>query len=424
MKKAVVVLALFVLFCICGCNGKEGTFESPTTKPTLEGAETTGATQNAKNIEMVSTASIYTNGQGFAKEGITYVQDSIVQHIDFATGEKFPLCSRLNCSHRMLTAEEIESGTEPCMAYVEGAYQAVVYQEKLYVFAATEENGIRIFVSDMDGANRRILEELAEVTWTTGFSTQFYEDKLLLLADRIEFTFRENGERDMEKITCLYCIDCESGESKKVAKEWNGYATFVGIHEEYACVSIDGTDETLYEEWTSEEIEENPNLFWDYNQDELWLCRYEDGSAEELCPGAFYGWNRLHCADKNGGIVERMYEDGSYELCYMEFATGTKTVLPLPNAMVIAMDGNGILLSQKEKQGDTTVNAMYRFFPEDGRVESLNIDKSIMAIGIMGGNVYCMGTGGRNRVFSLMDLFAGKSEPLYEMENYIYAIMR
>lgn len=407
MKKRLLFLFV-VVFCCAGCGKNEEMVDSIT------------ETKNETNVEAV----IYSNGQGFSKEGITYVEDSIIQYIDFASGECFPLCSRLNCPHRRLTAEEIENGLEPCMAYLEGVYQAVVYQEKLYAFATKDGGGIYIYASDMDGANRKVLAQLPEASIHNGIGAQFYEDKLVLLTMCFSDVRGEEPILSADMVTGLFCVELDSGKVTECLQEWSGTTKLLYVDAEGALVSVEYIKEEVYERWTEEERLATPNLVRDYKYTTLWSVSFADGSATELEKGKLDGWNVLKGANREGALVVRVKENMENELYYLSFTTGKETPLPLSDVMVLDMKKEGALLVQSVKQEGKMVNQVYEFTiaQQEAKLLSTNLEKR--PVQLMGGNVYCEGDGGNHIVVSLEDFLAGNTKVLYEMETSIYAIIR
>lgn len=397
MKRGAVA-ALLLVCCLAGCESKKETVAS------------------------VESAVIYTRGQAFTKEGLTFLQDAIIQYTDFATGETMPLCSRLNCPHRTLTAEEKENGAEPCMAYVEDAYQAILYREKLYVFAM-ENNGICIYVSDADGTNRKLLAELSNVLYTGGFATEFYGSRLVMMTKKNEISTQEGGGIDIEAHARLYGIDCETGKVSACTKEWSGNAAIHCIDEDSVYVYHTYIDDAVYERYTAEELNNNPLLLKDYNRGELWKCSLKDGTASELWQGKFGAHRTLLAVNKGGAVISISEEDGAEETVYLSFSTGEETTMLSDSSRVLSMDEDGVLLTMTENQEDTTIGVLYRFNYKDGTLEKVETDASLLPVRMLGGNLYCMKEDGKTRVMSLEDVLSGGSKELYTLERVIYQPM-
>ena len=390
--KRIVFIMIFAICCLTGCKtGQERVAEA-------------------------DSAVIYTRGQGFSKEGITFVQNEIVQYTDFATGVTMPLCSRLNCSHRTLTLDEEENGVEPCMAYVKDAYQAVLYREKLYVFTENR-GGICIYVSDADGANRKLLTEIPNIGWTGGFSTEFYEDWIVMVANRSEKSEGEDGGITVENYTGIYCINCVTGKATVCEKEWDDNITLKGVNDTFVCVYYKHIDDAIYEKYTREELDNDSSLYDEYKKEELWQCNLKDGSATELYDGIFGS----HCypvdTHKGGVIIHRVLEDGTDEYVYRSFSDGEEVNIPMDSFLVLLMEENYALLSVTygaENEG------IYRFSYEDGTLEKVETDSSLIPSRMLGGNLYCIKEDLKSRAVSLEVFLSGGSEELYVMERTIY----
>ena len=393
--KRIVFIMIFAICCLTGCKNEQ------------------------ERVAEADSAVIYTRGQGFSKEGITFVQNEIVQYTDFATGVTMPLCSRLNCSHRKLTTAEAENGTEPCMAYVKDAYQAVLYRERLYVF--TDNNvGLGIYVSDADGANRRLLTEIKNVRWIGGFSTEFYKDRLVIVGNRSERLEGEDGEMTVENYTGIYSIDCTTGQTTVCEKEWNDRVTIRSIDDTSVYVYYNYIDEAIYETYTAEELNNNVSLYADYQTVELWQCNLENGSATELYAGDF-GSNcyPIH-THKDGVIIHTALEDGASKNVYRSFSDGEEVVIPADSFLVLLMEKSYALLSMADSDGN---DGIYRFIYKDGTLEKLETDSSFVPSRVLGGNIY--GRKDDKTCVMALDVFlSGGSEELYVMERLIYDTIR
>jgi len=379
----------------------------------------TGCKKEQEMAVQADSAVIYTRGQGFSKEGITFVKNGIVQYTDFSTGVTMPLCSRLNCSHRKLTLDEAENGAEPCMAYVKDAYQAVLYREKLYVF--TENGGgIGIYVSGADGANRKLLAELPNVRWTGAFSTEFYKDRLVMVGNRMERSEGENGEMEVETCTGIYSIDCETGKTMVCEKEWDDTVTLKGVNDTSVCVYYKHIDDEIYEKYTAEELDNDISLYDEYQTVELWQCNLEDGSAKELYPGTF----SRHCyptdVHKDGVIISTFREDGTEENVYRSFSTGEEVTIPFDSFRVLLMEEEYALLTTMEGPEGEKIEVVYRYFYKKGSLEKVETDPSLTPSRIMGGNLYGWRDDDKMRVVSLDAFLSGESDELYAMERLIY----
>lgn len=407
MKKELLFL-LVVAVCFAGC------------KKNREMSELMSETKKETNVEAV----IYSNGQGFSQEGITYIQDSIIWYIDFASGERFPLCSRLNCPHRRLTAGEIENGVEPCMAYLKEVYQAVVYQEKLYAFATKGGSGIYIYVSDMDGTNRKLLAQFSGASLHNGIGARFYEDKLALLTMCFSTVQGEETTMSADMTTGLLCVELDSGKVTECQQEWSGTTKLLYMDAEGVLVSVDSIEEEVYEQWTEEERLADPDLVRDYKHTTLWSISFADGSATELEGVKLDGWNVLKGADREGALVVRVNVDKENELYYVAFATGKETLLPLSDVNVLKMEKERALLVQMVKQEGKNTYQVYEFTAAAQEVELFSANLEKRPVQLIGGNVYCEGENGNHVVVLQEDFFAGSTKILYEMENSIYAILR
>lgn len=381
----------------------------------------TGCKAEQEKTEPVDSAVIYTRGQGFSKEGITFLEKGIVQYTDFSTGETMPLCSRLNCSHRILTGGETENGGEPCMAYVRDAYQAILYREKLYVFTV-ESSGICIYISDADGANRKLLAELSGAVFSGGFTTEFYGNRLALMTLHNKISTQEGEEIDVETYYRLYCIDCETGQVTACSKEWNSNATIKCVDDTSVYVYHTYTDDAVYEKYTSEELYNNPLLSSDYKKGELWLCSPEDGSANELYPGKFGEDRSLIGVNKAGAVIGISEEAGTGKTVYLSFVTGEEIEMLSSFGRVLFMNEDYALLSATEGKEGEKIEAIYRFFYEKGSLEKVDMDTSLTPSRMLGGNLYCMKDDGQTRVMSLDEFLSGGSEELYLMDRIIYEI--
>lgn len=376
----------------------------------------TGCKKEPEMAVQADSAVIYTRGQGFSKEGITFVEKGIVQFTDFSTGVTMPLCSRLNCSHQPLTIDEAENAVEPCMAYVKDAYQAVLYREKLYVFTGNRE-GICIYVSEADGANRKLLAELPNISRTSGFSTEFYNNRLVMVANRIERSEGENGEIEVETYTGIYSVDCETGKTTVCEKEWDDEITLKGVDDTSVCVYYGHLDEAIYERYTREELDNDISLYDEYQIMELWKCNLEDGSATELYPGTFGSYCYPMDTHKDGVIIHISGEDGISEYIYRSFSDGKEEVIPTDSFLVLLMEEDYALLSVTYGAED---EGIYRYFYKDGTLEKVETDPSFIPSRMLGGNLYCIKDDLMSRVVSLDAFLSGESEELYVMERTIY----
>lgn len=393
--KRIVFMIILAIGCLAGCKGKEET------------------------AVQVDSAVIYTRGQGFSKEGITFVEDEIIQYTDFSTGATMPLCSRLNCSHRVLTMDETENGAEPCMAYVKDAYQAVLYRERLYVF--TENGGgLGIYVSEADGTNRKLLAELPNISWTGGFNTEFYKDRLVLVANRSEKSEGENGEIEITTYTGIYSIDCETGKMTVCEKEWDDRVALECVDDTSVYVYYNHIDEEIYETYTKEELENDSSLYDEYHKVELWQCNLEDGSAIELCAGTFGSYCYPIAVHKDGVIIYTVLEDGTEEYSYRPFSGGTEVTMPFDSLRVLLMEEDYALITRMEGQEGEEVEVIYRCFYKDGTVERVETDASLTPSRMLGGNLYCIKEDLKSSAVSLDVFLSGGSEELYVMERTIY----
>lgn len=390
--KRIVWIVVLALCCFVGCKGKQ------------------------EKAEPVDAAVIYTRGQGFSKEGITFLKKGIVQYTDFATGETMPLCSRLNCPHRKLTESETENGAEPCMAYVKDAYQAVLYREKLYVFTI-EKGGICIYISDADGANRKLLAELSGAMFRGGFSTEFYGNSLAMMTSQSEISSEEDGEIEVESYYKLYCIDCVTGQVTECTKEWDNSATIYGMDDTSVYVYYDYTDEAVYERYTMEELSEDPLLAIEYKRGELWKCSLEDGSADELLPGEFRAHRSLLDVNKNGAVIGDS-QDGTEKTVYYSFERGEEVAVLADSCRVLWMEDDSVVLSATDEHTDSKV--IYRFDCEEGSLKKIETDPALLPSRMMGGNLYFSEAVDRTRVMSLDEFLSGGSEALYFMDKIIY----
>ena len=397
--KRIVFIMIFAICCLAGCKAGQ------------------------ERVAEADSAVIYTRGQGFSKEGITFVQNEIVQYTNFSTGETMPLCSRLNCSHRALTMTEEENGAEPCMAYVKNAYQAVLYREKLYVFTE-EKGGICIYVSEADGANRELLTEISNVRWSGAFSTEFYGDWLVMVANRLEQLEGENGEITMETYAKLYCIDCETGEMTVSKKEWNDSIGVLEVDETSVYVCYDHIDDALYEKYTKAELKNDPSLYDEYQIVELWKCNLEDGNVTEICAGKFGGNCYPIAVNKDGVIYGISEDDGKASKFYMSFSTDEEVVMPFDSLRVFFMTEDYALLSTMEGPTGEAIEVIYQYFYKDGTLERVETDPSLTPNRIMCGNLYCSKGDYKTRVVPLDVFLSGGSEELYVMERLIYDTIR
>ena len=394
--KRIVYILIFAICCMTGCK-----------------------TEPEKAVQ-ADSAVIYTRGQGFSKEGITFVENGIVQYTDFATGVTMPLCSRLNCAHRTLTLDESENGAEPCMAYVKDAYQAVLYREKLYVFTENS-GGICIYVSDADGANRKLLAELPNISWTGGFSTEFYGNRLVMVANRSERSEAEDGEITVETYTGIYSINCVTGKTTVCEKEWDTHVALECVDDTSVYVYYNNIDDEIYEKYTREELDNDLSLYDEYKKVELWKCDMEDGSATELYAGTFGRKCYPMGMHKDGVIIHISQEDGTDEYVYRSFSDGEEVVIPTDSFLVLLMEETYALLSVTYGAED---EGIYRFTYEDGILEKVETDSSLIPSRMLGGNLYCIKDDLKSRAVSLDVFLSGGSGELYVMERTIYDTIR
>lgn len=398
MKRIMIVLLLAVC-CLAGCKAEP-----------------------KKQAEEEDSAAIFTRGQAFAKEGITFVKDSIVQYADFATGETRPLCSRLDCPHRIRTFDEIENGAEQCVAYVENAFQAALYREKMYVFTDTG-NKLRIYVLNLDGSNKRCLTEIVGAQFTGGFSTEFYGNHLVLLTSGRNVSKKEDDSVEIVTIYRLYMIDCENGATVACEQEWKQHPTIAGVDESAVYLYHTYVDDAIYEKYTSAEIYANPELQEEYKHYELWKCAMGEEKAEELEHGRFNAAANLSTARKNGAVI-RKNEDGTEKMVYLSLQSGEETEMISASCRVLCMDEERVLLTATETVEDRTVNVIYSFSIKDGNVKKEEIAPEVIPVRMLGGNLYCLKEGGKNCVMSLEDVLAGKNEVIYQMEYVLYDTIR
>lgn len=396
MKKWSVLILIFLCFCGCGKKAEQTTEE---------------------------TAVIYTRGQGFSREGITFLQDSMVQFTDFASGETRPLCSRLNCPHRILTAEEVDNGIEPCMAYVENAYEAVVYQGKLYVFSE-KKGGIRIWVSDADGANRRVLTDLAGISVSGSFSTHFIGNTLVTIGAEMSAEKTEDGQVEVNMLRRLYCIDCERGEVIKTDHLWEHPIQFCGMDRDMAYVYEDYLLPEVYEQYTMEELDQNPDLYRAYKRYELWQCSLADGITRQLLEGKLGADCTVSQVNKEGAVLSLHKQNEEEKYTYYVFTTGEEKEIPVPkDARVLQMESKSILFTRVEEKEAGLENTIYRYSCADGKTEKIAIASSLIPIRMLGGMLYCR-YGDKTAVVSLGEVLKGNSEVLYQMDRTIYDTVR
>lgn len=389
---------VFVLFCFCGCGKK--------------GEQTTE-----------ETAVIYTRGQGFAKEGITFLQDSIVQFADFMTGETRPLCSRLNCPHRILTEEEFDNGAEPCMAYVENAYEAVVYREKLYVFSG-KKDGVCIWVSNVDGANRKVLTEFEGVNAAGDFSTVFSGNTLVMIGVERSASKSEDGAMELKSLRHLYRVDCESGDVLKTDHSWEHTVQFCGMDGDMAYVYEEYIMPEVYELYTEEELDKNPDLYRPYKKCELWQCSLKDGTATQLLTGKLGADYSVMKVNKEGVVLGGHKQNEEEKHIYYSFANGDEREIPLPqDARVLQMESKSILFTGIEQKENGRENIIYRYFYNDGKIDKMTIDPAFVPIRMLGGKLYCR-RGDKTAVVSLENVLKGKPEVCYQMDRSIYDRVR
>lgn len=391
---------VFVLFCLAGCGKKERTVEEP----------------------VKETAVIFTRGQGFSNDGITFLANSIVQYTDFATGETMPLCSRPNCPHRLLTSDEIENGTEPCMAYVANAYEAVVYKEKLYVF--TDENGIRIYVSEADGSNRKLLAELANAFQTGTFSTFFSGSNIVVVTAERGVSKTEEGTMDIKNLRRLYCVDYETGKAVLTDHAWEHTIQLCGMDGDMAYVYEDYTLPEVYERYTEAELDKDPDLYRPYKRCELWQCSLKDGTTTQLLTGKLGADYSVTKVDKEGAVLAVHKQNEEEKYIYYSFATGEEKEIPLPrNSKVLQMESGSILFTGIVQEEEERESIIYRYFCNNGKVDKNTIDSSLVPIRMLGGKLYCL-KDEMTVVLSLKDVLEGKSEACYQMNRTIYDIMK
>ena len=397
MKRALVVLALLML-CLPGCK------------------------KTAEETEKAETAEIYTRGQGFSAEGITYVQDSIVLFADFATGETMPLCSRPNCAHRGLTEEENGNGTEGCMAYVKNAIQAVLYREKLYVF--TEESGnIGIYVSEADGANRKLLAELQNAYFRAGFSTQFYDNKIVMIVAAKEVTKAEDGTMEITSPRRVVCINCETGNVLDSDKRWDNPTELYSVDGDVAYVSERYTIQEVFSLYTEEELNNNPELVRPYQRESLWQCSLTDGTTTELFAGKLGADYFANGVNKEGAVLIEHKLNEKSKIVYYSFATQEEKEVPLETGIegvkLFLMEKGSVLFTRSMKKVNGEDNELYRYYCDSGEVKTLKIDASLLPVKVLGGRLYCL-KDGMTAVMSLEDVLNGKCEVIYQMERDIY----
>ena len=382
-----------------------------------------GCKKTAGETKQIETAIIYERGQGFSEKGITYIQDSVVQFTDFATGETMPLCSRPNCAHRGLTAEEAGNGAEGCMAYVENAYQAVLYREKLYVFTE-ESNRIGIYVSDADGSNRKLLAELLDSHFLFGFSTQFYDNRIAMLVSEREVSKADDGTMEMKSLRRLVCIDCETGNVLNFDKKWEQPVSLYGIDGDAAYVYEAYTLQEVYSLYTEEELKQNPELIRPYQRAFLWQCSLTDGVTTELFAGKLGADYSVSSVNRAGAVlnVHKLHEEE--KKVYFSFAAQEEKVIPLEkDARVLQMEDGSILFSRAENTGNGTEGAIYRYFCDSGEAKKLEMDSSLVPVRMLGGKLYCL-KDEMTTVVSLEDVLNGKSEACYQTKRVIYQQMR
>lgn len=309
------------------------------------------------------------------------------------------------------------------MAYVENAYQAVLYREKLYVF--TEESGnIGIYVSDADGSNRRLLAELLDSHFLFGFSTQFYDNRIAMLVSEREVSKADDGTMEMKSLRRLVSIDCETGNVLNFDKKWEQPVSLYGIDGDAAYVYEAYTLQEVYSLYTEEELKQNPELIRPYQRAFLWQCSLTDGVTTELFAGKLGADYSVSSVNRAGAVlnVHKLHEEE--KKVYFSFATQEEKVIPLEkDARVLQMEDGSILFSRAENTGNGTEGAIYRYFCGSGEAKKLEMDSSLVPVRMLGGKLYCL-KDEMTTVVSLEDVLNGKSEACYQTKRVIYQQMR
>lgn len=139
---------------------------------------------------------------------------SAIQYYDAENDQIIYVCNKPDCSH----------GSENCDAYYDGSITNLfIYGGKLFVCVGVE-NDIKMYVSDLDGTNRKKILECKNASIEQCY---LVEEKMYLAY----CLYGENGSHDTMR-ACVSCINLKNGSEKMIVTfeaDESHYRNWVGF---------------------------------------------------------------------------------------------------------------------------------------------------------------------------------------------------
>lgn len=280
----ILILAWVVACMLAGCGVEK--------EDRAEGV-TSGGEGNPKTEETKVTDD--SEGMGYyyfhslQKEGLLFYGSDLLYVMDYATGERVPVCNRTNCNHLP------QSSTNPkpeCYAAYSGIISpAFLYRDKLYVFVTEDGLNTVVYCSERTGEGRK---KIAEGNFVIGHNNIYLEH------GRLYFVAQENriGEdhqiSETEHYLCLF--DVEQKSFCPLTEKTTDLVTMSSL--------ID--DDIYYDIVYSEETEDGSRAV------QVRYLRYatESGTIQEYVPAE----NSENLRFTSGGIYYLCKEEQGYDL--------------------------------------------------------------------------------------------------------------
>lgn len=408
--KEMAVIGLVLSMFFCGCKSVKSKADAVNTK-----------------YSTPVSAVCYLYGRGISADGMIYKKNCFDYYVDFETREHYGMCSRINCPHRMLTAEESANGMELCMAFDRDSDYVFMHNGNKYSIFRNKSGEYELDVAQWDGSEKRKLCELEGfssdaiyVCGNTLWCIRFYEDMIT-----------ENDDYLLQTRVFPYTVNLETGAAIKPDINWiDGIVSITYCDEDQMQLLVKFVDWKAVNDGNNKFTENDIN---GNSKVEFWRIQ-KDGKIERLGEDVINGFysvdnsapNRAICIDKN------QKDRDAAQFYLWNYETGERK--PLENSMVpffMTETEDYIYLWDEEEsligmviRNVVTGEERRCIFPKEESFAQIIGDKVIF-------NAYNEDNADANssdelnriiRVYTLDDLIKGEYQNFSEAEGHIWDI--